>query len=188
MTKRIWLTYVIVLCVAAVPTAKTYANISEAAALFLRIASGARPAGMGEAFVALADDATATHWNPGGLGRYPLSDLWMDVPLPSGYRIADFAVVENDVPDNNYTHYDLWVLTTATRASFVSGLIKNPGITPFEATDDVYSFMLNIDGLKSGPFSITPGVFSTAEQLVAEFQGMIDRDDVLSGLETTTGA
>ena len=37
---------------------------------------------MGEAFVALADDATATHWNPAGLGRYPLADLWLDVPMP----------------------------------------------------------------------------------------------------------
>lgn len=174
-----------VLCVAAVPTARTYANISEAAALFLRIASGARPAGMGEAFVALADDATATHWNPGGLGRYPLSDLWMDVPLPKGYRVADFAVVENDVPDNNYTHYDMWVLTKATRASYVSGLLKNPGVTPYEVTDYVFSFMLSIDGHVSGPFSIAPGVFTTAEQLVAEFQGMIDRDEVLSGLGAT---
>lgn len=183
MTKRMWMTCVIVLFMTAVPTAKTYANISEAAVLFLRIASGARPAGMGEAFVALADDATATHWNPGGLGRYPLSDLWMDVPLPTGYQVADFAVVENDVPENNYMQYDLWILTKARRASFVSGLMKNPAVTPYEATGDVYSFMLNIDGHTSGPFSMTPGkVFTTAEQLVAEFQGMIDRDEVLSDI------
>ncbi|MDZ7343848.1 MAG: PorV/PorQ family protein [candidate division KSB1 bacterium] len=35
--------------------------------LFLLIAPGARPAGMGEAFVAVADEATATYWNPAGL-------------------------------------------------------------------------------------------------------------------------
>jgi len=34
----------------------------------LRIGVGARAVGMGGAFVAIADDATAIHWNPGGLG------------------------------------------------------------------------------------------------------------------------
>ena len=82
MSKRFCLVGVLALALGAYPTAQTQANISEAAVLFLRIASGARPAGMGESFVALADDATATHWNPAGLGRYPLSDLWMDVPIP----------------------------------------------------------------------------------------------------------
>ena len=40
----------------------------EAAAEFLLIAPGARPGGMGETNVAIADDATATYWNPAGLG------------------------------------------------------------------------------------------------------------------------
>lgn len=41
--------------------------VSEAAVLFLMISPGARAAGMGEAFVAVADDATAVFWNPAGL-------------------------------------------------------------------------------------------------------------------------
>ena len=41
--------------------------ISQAAVLFLLISPGARSAGMGEAFVAVADDATAVFWNPAGL-------------------------------------------------------------------------------------------------------------------------
>ena len=48
---------------------QSWADISNAAVLFLRIAPGARAAGMGEAYVAIADDATATHWNPAGLGN-----------------------------------------------------------------------------------------------------------------------
>lgn len=44
------------------------ASVSQATLLFLKIAPGARPAGMGEAFVAISDDATATWWNPAGLG------------------------------------------------------------------------------------------------------------------------
>lgn len=34
---------------------------------FLKLGVGARALGMGEAFVALADDASATYWNPAGL-------------------------------------------------------------------------------------------------------------------------
>jgi hypothetical protein len=41
--------------------------VSEAAVLFLLISPGARAAGMGEAFVGVADDATAAFWNPAGL-------------------------------------------------------------------------------------------------------------------------
>jgi hypothetical protein len=44
------------------------ASVSQATLLFLKIAPGARPTGMGEAFVAISDDATATWWNPAGLG------------------------------------------------------------------------------------------------------------------------
>lgn len=40
---------------------------SEAGVIFLKLVPGARAAGMGEAFVAQADDATATWWNPGGM-------------------------------------------------------------------------------------------------------------------------
>ena len=69
-------------------------QVSQAGVLFLRISPGARPSGMGEAFVALADDATATWWNPAGLGfqarneftlmhtnwlpQFRLSDLYFD--------------------------------------------------------------------------------------------------------------
>lgn len=42
--------------------------VSESAVLFLLISPGARAAGMGEAFVGLADDATAVYYNPAGLG------------------------------------------------------------------------------------------------------------------------
>jgi len=41
--------------------------VSESAVLFLLISPGARASGMGEAFVGLADDATAVFWNPAGL-------------------------------------------------------------------------------------------------------------------------
>lgn len=43
--------------------------IGETGAQFLKIGVGARACAMGEAFGAVADDATAIYWNPAGLGQ-----------------------------------------------------------------------------------------------------------------------
>lgn len=67
------------------------AQVSDAAVLFLRIAPGARSAGMGEAFVAVADDASATHWNPAGLGEYPLAHAWYEIQVADDNRLKELA-------------------------------------------------------------------------------------------------
>jgi len=61
--------YVIIISIllAMVFVAQQVYGVSEAALLFLLISPGARPAGMGEAFVAVADDASAVFWNSAGL-------------------------------------------------------------------------------------------------------------------------
>lgn len=38
---------------------------------FLKVGVGGRATGLGEAFTAVSDDATATYWNPAGLARLP---------------------------------------------------------------------------------------------------------------------
>ena len=48
--------------------------ISEGGAIFLMIRPGARPSGMGSAFCAIADDATATYYNPAGLAFLKRND------------------------------------------------------------------------------------------------------------------
>ena len=42
---------------------------------FLSLGVGARPLGMGGSFVAVADDATATYWNPAGLGGLKRTEI-----------------------------------------------------------------------------------------------------------------
>ena len=42
---------------------------------FLNLGVGARPLGMGGSFVAIADDATATYWNPAGLGGLDRTEI-----------------------------------------------------------------------------------------------------------------
>jgi len=89
----------------------SYADISNAAVLFLRIAPGARAAGMGEAFVAIADDATATHWNPAGLGAYPLAETWIEAQVPPHLRpLKDMAILQGEGV-REYEAYDVWAIT-----------------------------------------------------------------------------
>ena len=59
--------FCVMFCV-LVLTISTTLSQSEAGAIFLLIAPGARAGGMGEAHVAVANDAYASYWNPAGLG------------------------------------------------------------------------------------------------------------------------
>jgi hypothetical protein len=87
------------------------ADVSRSGVLFLRIAAGARAAGMGEAFVAISDDATATHWNPAGLGLYPLTSTFLEYPFPSGFEAKSIGLLRNDIPEINYKRYDIWAIS-----------------------------------------------------------------------------
>lgn len=50
-------------------TSSDFNNVGSSGSLFQKIGVGARAAGMGGAFSALADDITALYWNPAGIAR-----------------------------------------------------------------------------------------------------------------------
>ncbi len=62
-----------VFAVMALLAASSYA--STASVIWMTITPGARPNGMGESFVALSDDATASYWNPAGLAFVQKEDV-----------------------------------------------------------------------------------------------------------------
>ncbi|MDZ4722983.1 MAG: PorV/PorQ family protein [candidate division Zixibacteria bacterium] len=98
-------------CIALFPSVETTAQVSQSAVLFLRIAPGARAAGMGDAFVAVADDATATHWNPAGLGAYPLSSNWVETNIPAQFRpLRGIAAIKKG-RGKDYKDYELWAIS-----------------------------------------------------------------------------
>jgi outer membrane protein OmpA-like peptidoglycan-associated protein len=66
--------WAIALC-ALIPSQFSYAGPGTTSADFLQIAVGARPAAMGEAYLGLADDATAMQWNPAGMAQLALPEL-----------------------------------------------------------------------------------------------------------------
>ena len=94
------------------------AQVSQTAVQFLLIAPGARAGGMGETFVAVSDDATAVHWNPAGLGRYPLSGAWLDYKASAQDTISAVVLVKNSLPEVNYTRYDVWGLVNNKLANW----------------------------------------------------------------------
>ena len=76
---------------------------SEAGVIFLTIPPGARPTGMGDSFVAIADDATATWWNPAGLGRQTGREIsFMHANWLPGFGLGDmyydFLSYKQEVP------------------------------------------------------------------------------------------
>jgi hypothetical protein len=92
----------LVVCVLALPMTAAWAQgPGSAAALFLLIAPGARAAGMGEAFVAVADEATATYWNPAGLAFQEGTEIalmhsnWLPQLAPDLYY--DYATVRHNL-------------------------------------------------------------------------------------------
>ncbi len=68
--KRLIVLAVLLLTLASVAQgAQEFEKVGTIGAQFLKIGIGARPAGMGSAFVAVADDASAIYWNPAGVAR-----------------------------------------------------------------------------------------------------------------------
>ncbi|MBN1757482.1 MAG: PorV/PorQ family protein [Chitinispirillaceae bacterium] len=57
-------------------TATVSGGVGESAVITLSFPPGARATGTGEAFTGLADDASATYYNPAGLGLSPLANSW----------------------------------------------------------------------------------------------------------------
>lgn len=64
------------------------------AAVYLRMGLGARPFGMGGAFVGLADDGTAAYWNPAGLiqlEKPEASLMYSALSLDRSYNFLNYA-------------------------------------------------------------------------------------------------
>ena len=65
--------YIILAClfISSTIVGQTVSKVGTTAAQFLKIGIGARALALGGAYSAIADDASALYWNPGGLSRIP---------------------------------------------------------------------------------------------------------------------
>lgn len=67
--------------------------------------NGARAAGMGYAFTAIADDATAIAWNPAGLSQLYAMELGLVARFGTGSETVQYAGTEYDI--NRGSNFDL---------------------------------------------------------------------------------
>ena len=93
-------------------------NRLEIPSSFNPVGSGARALGMGGAFIAIADDATAASWNPGGL-------IWLDKPEISLAGAGFHRIEENSFGqhpesggEETVSHMDLNFLSAAYPFAF----------------------------------------------------------------------
>jgi hypothetical protein len=63
--------------IAVNPSHAVFTKLGMSGAQFLKIGVG-RPTGMGDAFVAVADDASATYWNPAGIAMLPRNEVLLN--------------------------------------------------------------------------------------------------------------
>jgi hypothetical protein len=117
---------ILIILAAMLAAAACYAGVNDSASIIfplLDIGAGARALGMGEAFTAIADDASAVYWNAAGLGdmkaaRVALTyDRWFAdtffdqalfaCPLPAGAIGADLVYMNIPLPGRNGVNGEL---------------------------------------------------------------------------------
>ncbi|HAD81863.1 MAG: hypothetical protein A2273_06880 [Candidatus Edwardsbacteria bacterium RifOxyA12_full_54_48] len=108
-------------------TGPAYA-ISEGGAIFLLIRPGARPSGMGSAFAAISDDATATYFNPAGLA-FLMPDA---VQYFQEDDIKDWAVLVSNLQDK-----DAFYLVQQQDLLDPASIILQAGQSPLLTVSDI---------------------------------------------------
>ncbi len=90
----VWLCFALVLVGQVFPQFnRRVSNVGTVAAPFLEIGIGARSLGMGEAFVAVANDISAIYWNPAGLVNLTrVESQFFHSPWLAGIRFDHAAV------------------------------------------------------------------------------------------------
>ena len=72
------------------------ATAQQGAVVFTRTGSGARAAGMANAFIGVSDDGTAASWNPAGLGQLRKPELSVvSTTLGQAVRVQGFRTLDN---------------------------------------------------------------------------------------------
>lgn len=150
------------------------ASTSQSAVLFLRIAAGARAAGMGESFVAIADDATATHWNPAGLGLYPLTSTWLEYPMDDKVALKALALTRNDIPDNNYRRFDVWGISDTDLYKWDGISWKNWDNYKLSGVQGIADLLKQITGVQDQE------KLTLLQEQVATFNSGISKEDLQS--------
>ena len=134
---------------------------------FLNFAASARSLGMGKAHTALADDASASYWNPAGLAQLERKDvvaLYSSLELDTNYGFFGYAQ-----PAANYGTFDVGVVTLRS-----GGYDKRtgPGINDMAGTFDInQSALLLSHGIKIHPKWAVGGTLKVVREEIDRYTG-----------------
>jgi long-subunit fatty acid transport protein len=124
--------------------------------------SGARALGQGNAFIGIADDATAASWNPGGLTQ---------LEKPEFSFAFDFVRTRTSIDYENYPETHTTNTAQFTKLNYFSV------VTPFRIADRHTVFSINyfrqfhFNKEIEYPFSISNGPFQIEQELSNEIEG-----------------
>lgn len=114
----------------ALVSASSLDAAGTASAQFLKLGAGARAAGMGDAYVAVADDVTGAYWNPAGLAQVETPEVALmhnDWLVDTQYQYVGGAlpmkrgVVGASIQRMDYGSIDKYTAADAREGSFDAG-------------------------------------------------------------------
>ena len=132
----------------------------ETSANFLKLSEGARPAGMGEAFVGVADDVNAVYWNPAGLSQLTrdqiclMHSVWL---LDVNYEYIAFAA-----PIKGFG-------TLAAYSVFVNG-----GTLTQTSEDTSGNYILTTNSVTASDLDVTLAYAKKLSDFLGDYSGFSD--------------
>jgi len=138
--------------------AQALAKVGTTGAEFLKIGIGARSIGMGEAFVAVANDATSIFWNPAGVSRVEDKSLFLShTDWILDIRQETIAYVQNLGLKGSFglffSLFSLGEFEEATENDPLTGETFTPqywmgGVSYSKILTDKFSFGANLKGVR----------------------------------------
>jgi hypothetical protein len=126
-------------------------GIGTTGAEFLQLGAGARALALGQAYSALADDATALYWNPAGLARLPQG--YLDATVMHAPYIAasyyDYAAVAQDLRSYGAIGASLQYFTVGSVTQTDADGTNQGTITPYDMAASI-GYAHEFDGLLVG--------------------------------------
>jgi long-chain fatty acid transport protein len=118
----------------------------------LTLGAGARAYGMGGAFLARPDDATAASWNPAGLSYLRLPEISL---VANG---NSFLIKEGDVEKDRFTGsaFDFAAFTWPVALGEARGAVQvsYQRVVGFDGTREIVNLPIRIDGQSDGGFDV----------------------------------
>jgi len=144
--RALWLAAIALITIGAFITPASASDTGEngQAAAYIKMGVGARPLGMGGAFAAIADDATATYWNPAGLVQLKSDEITTMHAVLNLDRNFNFVNYAKRLQDGSFwafswTHFGVDGIEERAGANDSRGYAAGDLISYFDDSENTYA-------------------------------------------------